>query len=216
MRSRNGRIISTSCVGVDAATVTCGGTRPCGHQHLISGQALARVARQHHLQHRAEPRARRIAIAGLLDHPAAILFGAHQVGHRLMAFFDDQELGVARAHRRQSRQQPLPGDAVAHEVLAAIEREPRVGRSRGAHLDDRRQIAVVAAPHQHRRRAAAFADRPRASTRAAAPARNRVVRKRPARSRRTASRTPGLRSPRCRACASAARARSRGRGARAP
>ena len=37
LKRGSGRIISTSCVGVAAAIVICGGTNDCGHQALISG-----------------------------------------------------------------------------------------------------------------------------------------------------------------------------------
>ena len=61
------------------------------------------------------------------------------------ALLDDQELGVARAAWRQARKQPLFRDAVAHELFAAIERQPRVlfddedGRAQRGELPDGRQ-----------------------------------------------------------------------------
>ena len=99
----NGRIISTSCVGVDATTFICGGTNPCGHQPLISGRRSLgwRASITCSIAPSRAPDGSRSPHSSIVQRPSC--FAAHQVGDRLMALFDDQELGVAHADRRQAR-----------------------------------------------------------------------------------------------------------------
>ena len=117
--SASGRTMNRSRASPRSVSSSCGGTgNDRGHHARMSGVPMCRLARDQHLQYRAEARAGGVAVAGFFQRPAVRVHRQDDVGDSRRAFLGDEELHLPQPRRAQAGKQPLLAQARSRAATA--------------------------------------------------------------------------------------------------